>query len=74
MTKYRETQGRLTKAILTLLAAFLTFGGPTYLIYFLKRFAIPYPFLVLLGLASLTAGIMLFMHLFRRKEETGASS
>jgi len=74
MTKYKETQGRFTKLMLTLLAAFLTFGGPTYLIYFLKRFAIPYSFLVLLGLASLTAGIILFMHLFTREEETRASS
>jgi len=65
---------RLTKATLTLLAALLTFGGPTYLLYLLKRFAIPYPLLALLGLASLITGIMLFMHLFTREEETGASS
>lgn len=58
--------------MLTLLAAFLTFGGPTYLIYVLKRWIIPQVLLALLGLASLTAGLILFMRLIGEEGKTEA--
>jgi len=58
-----EARKRFVQVMLTLLAAFLTFGGPTYLIYVLKRWIIPQVLLALLGLASLTAGLILFVRL-----------
>jgi len=65
---------RYVKLMLTLLAAFLTFGGPTYAMYILKRFVLPYVLLVLFGLASFTAGIVLFAYLFKGERETEAST
>ena len=62
-----EAWKRFVKVMLTLLAAFLTFGGPTYLIYALKRWIVPQVLLALLGLASLTAGLILFMRLIGEK-------
>jgi hypothetical protein len=69
-----EARKRFVKATLTLFAAFLTFGGPTYLIYFLKRWIVPQAFLALLGLASLTAGSILFMRLIGEERKTKAST
>lgn len=64
----KETQKRSVKAGLTVLAAFLVFGGPTYLLYALQRVAVPYPFLALLGLASFIVGLFLFTRLMKGKE------
>jgi hypothetical protein len=59
---------RTAKAILTFLAALLTFGGPTYLMYVLESFGVPYLLYILLGLASFTAGVILFVHLFGKED------
>jgi len=64
----RETQRKSVKAGLTVLAAFLVFGGPTYLLYALQQVPVPYPFLALLGLASFIAGLFLFTRLMKGKE------
>ncbi|NIW15135.1 MAG: hypothetical protein GWN31_14655, partial [Candidatus Thorarchaeota archaeon] len=64
----KETQKKSVKAGLTVVAAFLVFGGPTYLVYALQRVDVPYPFLALLGLASFTVGLFLFMRLMKEKE------
>ena len=68
-----EEQKRFVKVTLTLLAAFLTFGGPTYLIYFFKGLIASQSLLALLGLVSFTAGLILFTQLIG-KEKTKAST
>lgn len=65
----KETQKRSVKAGLTLLAAFLVFVGPTYLLYALQQVAVPYSLLALLGLASFIVGLFLFMRLMKGKEK-----
>lgn len=66
----KEAQRRFLKAVLTLLAAFLTFGGPTYLMLILERLKLPYPLLVVVGLSSFTAGVILFTRLIKEEKET----
>lgn len=68
-----EGQKRFVKVTLTLLAAFLTFGGPTYLIYFFKELIVSQGLLALLGLVSFTAGLILFTRLIGN-EKTKAST
>ena len=65
----KETQKRSVKAGLTLLAAFLVFVGPTYLLYALQQVAVPYPLLALLSLACFIVGLFLFMRLMKGKEK-----
>jgi len=57
------------RAILILIAAILTFGGPTYILMILNRLDVPQPLLVLLGLASLTLGIALLAKFVKEEEE-----
>ena len=64
----KETQKKSVKAGLMVLAAFLVFGGPTYLLYALQQMAIPYPFLAFFGLASFVVGLFLFTRLMKGKE------
>jgi len=56
---------RFVKIVLTILAVLLIFGGPTYLMYILQRLGIPSLLFTLMGLASFTGGVILFMHLAR---------
>ena len=56
------------RAILILIAAILTFGGPTYILMILQRLDVPQPLLALFGLASLTIGII-FLAKFVKEEE-----
>ena len=65
---------RFVRAVLTLLAAFLTFAGPTYLLYIVEELAFPRLILLLLGLASFTMGIILFVYLLEREGKVGAST
>ena len=51
---------RSVRVILMILAAFLIFGGPTYLIFVLRNF-LPYTVLISLGLISFLLGLILFM-------------
>ncbi len=57
------------RVILILIAAILTFGGPTYILMILQRLDVPQPLLVLLGLASLTVGIVLLAKFVKEEEE-----
>lgn len=61
----KETQKKSVRAGLMVLAAFLVFGGPTYLLYALQQVAVPYPFLALFGLASFVVGLLLFTRLMK---------
>jgi len=72
MTK--AAKERFVRAVLMLLAAFLTFGGPTYLFYILEELAFPHLISLLLGLASFAMGIILFVYLLEGEEKVGAST
>ena len=65
---------RFVRVVLTLLAASLTFGGPTYLLYILEELALPRLILLLLGLASFMMGIILFAYLLKGEGKVGAST
>ena len=65
---------RTVRAILIFLAALLTFGGPTYLMYVLESLGVPHLLYILLGLASFTAGVILFMHLIREEPKSETST
>lgn len=56
------------KALLILLSATLMFMGPTYFLYVLRRFNIPYLILVLLCLASFAFGLILFVNIFSKEK------
>jgi len=64
----KETRKKSVKAGLTVLAALLVFGGPTYLLYVLREVPLPYPFVALLGLVSFVVGLFLFTRLMEEKE------
>jgi len=68
VSKKRERKG-VFRAILILIAAILTFGGPTYFLMILNRLDVPQQLLVLLGLASLTVGIVLLAKFVKEEEE-----
>lgn len=68
MIKVWKEKEKFLKATLTLLAAFLMFAGPTYLLYILQKLGVSHVLLVLFALASFTAGVILVFHL--TKEET----
>jgi len=55
----KEDQTRSVRVALTMLAAFLVFGGPTYLLYVLQRTDAPYYLIAPLGLASFVAGVII---------------
>ncbi len=57
-----------------LIAAFLIFGGPTYLLYILDKLEIPRLFILLIGLAAFTAGIILFAYLSKEEGKVEAST
>jgi len=63
-------QKRVKNVFLTVLAAFLMFGGPTYLLYIAQPLPIPYSLLVLLGLAAFVVGVFLFLRLFGKESKT----
>lgn len=65
---------RFVKTVLTLLAVLLIFGGPTYLIYILQRLGVPSLIFTLVGLASFTAGVILFMYLAGEKAKSKGST
>ncbi len=59
---------RRLSVLLTVLAAVLVFGGPTYLLYFLYRMGLPYPLSALLGLGSFAFGLFLFVRILSEGE------
>jgi len=75
MTKKKgQTSARLDlsskfwKTILTVLAAFLTFAGPTYMVYVLvKILEIDYFVSITSGLVLFIAGLVLIWYLIKKK-------
>ncbi|KPV63397.1 MAG: hypothetical protein AOA66_0873 [Candidatus Bathyarchaeota archaeon BA2] len=70
----KDVQKRCVRALLMFLAAFLTFGGPTYMLYVLQNFALPRLLLLLFGLVFFMTGIILFVYLLEGKRKAGAST
>jgi hypothetical protein len=71
----KAVKERFVRAVLTFLAALLTFGGPTYVFYILdKKLAFPRLISLLLGLAFFTVGIILFVYLLKGEGKAGAST
>lgn len=69
MIKFWKEKEKLLKATLTLLAAFLMFAGPTYLLFILQRIGAPHLLLVLFAIASFITGLILVLHLSRKEEK-----
>lgn len=72
--KKAETSARLNlsskfwKTLLTVLAAFLTFAGPTYMVYvLLKILKIDYFVSMTSGIVLFVAGLVLIWYLIRNK-------
>lgn len=63
----KETKRRSFRAFLMLLAAFLVFVGPTYLMYAIQGVIASYPLVLLLGIASFIVGLLLFTRLIKEK-------
>lgn len=59
------------KAFLMLLSVTLMFMGPTYFLYILRKFNIPYPFMAILGLTSFAFGAILFAIVFPKEKGKG---
>jgi len=70
----KKIQKIFSKALLTLIAAFLIFGGPTYLLYILDRLGIPRLLILLAGLAAFTAGVILLARLSIEEGKVKAST
>ena len=70
----KKGQKRFAKALLTLFAAFLIFGGPTYLLYILDKLEVPRLLVLLVGLAAFTTGIILFAYLSKEEGKVKAST
>ncbi len=66
---YSIEKWSFVKVALILIAAFLIFGGPTYLMLVLQRLEISYSYIVILGLTSFTAGLILFTRLIREEKK-----
>jgi hypothetical protein len=63
----KETKRRGFRAFLMLFAAFLVFGGPTYLMYILRGVIASYSLVLFLGLAFFVVGLVLFTRLIKEK-------
>lgn len=60
--------GRVGKILFTLLAAGLMFGGPTYMLYFLKR-VVPFPYLEILAVVLFVVGLYLFLQVYEEEKQ-----
>lgn len=64
---------KAVRALLMLLAAFLTFAGPTYLLLILEELDIHRLLSLPIGLASFTVGVIIFVRLLKEEEKVGTS-
>jgi len=63
-----DSSSRFWKTFLVILAAFLTFVGPTYMVYlFLSILNLSYVFSMVSGLILFVAGLALIWYLIKRK-------
>ncbi|MEM3442781.1 MAG: hypothetical protein QXM86_02840 [Candidatus Bathyarchaeia archaeon] len=67
MVKF-DTNSKMRKTLLVLLAVLLTFAGPTYVVYvLLEVLEVGYAASMLSGLVLLAAGLILIWYLIRKK-------
>jgi len=65
MPPAKRGDSSIPRVLSTILAAILTFVGPTYLIYALQKLGIAYPTPVIIGLACFAAGVAITIYLSR---------
>lgn len=65
----KAASGRIGKILLTLIAAVLMFGGPTYFIYVLRN-TLPFPYLEILGIALFFVGLYVFLQVYTEEKPT----
>ena len=58
---------RLGKIILTLLATVFMFGGPTYMLYALRK-AIAFPYLEILSIVVFVIGLFIFLQIYEEEK------
>ncbi|MBX5326862.1 MAG: hypothetical protein ACQXXH_03265 [Candidatus Bathyarchaeia archaeon] len=63
----KAASGRVGKILLTLIAAALMFGGPTYLIYAARK-ALPFPYLEILGIVLFFVGLYVFLQVYAEEK------
>jgi len=59
--------GRFGKILLSLIAAMLMFGGPTYFLYVLRN-AVPFPYLEILGIVLFIIGLYIFLQIYEEEK------
>jgi len=59
----KVASGRVGKILLTIIAAMLMFGGPTYLLYMLRN-AVPFPYLEIFGIVLFVVGLYIFLQVY----------
>ncbi len=59
---------KFVRALLTLISAALLFLGPTYALYVLNRFRPPSVLLILIGVGTVVAGVMILSYLETSKK------
>lgn len=57
----------MRRAVLMLIAASLTFVGPTYVAASLKEFGVPHPIWAVVGLSFFATGLTLFYILIKKR-------
>ena len=62
----KSRKARIRESLTFLLAAFLTFAGPTYIILAFQEAEIPYVIRTLLGIALFLVGLALVFRLVKR--------
>lgn len=65
MPPAKRGDSSIPRVLSTILAAILTFAGPTYLIYILQKLGVTYPTPVIIGLACFAAGVAITIYLSR---------
>ena len=64
----QETRSRIWKTFLTLIAAFLIFAGPTYVVFLVHEIGVPYAYSVILGVILLILGLVIVFMLVKAGE------
>jgi len=59
--------GRFGRVFFILLATVLMFGGPTYMLFFLKR-AVPFPYLEILAIVLFVVGLYIFLQVYEEEK------
>jgi len=64
----QETRTRIWKTFLTLIAAFLIFAGPTYVVFLIQEIGVSYAYSVIFGVILLILGLVIVFMLVKAGE------